>query len=239
MDDTRALRWAVASGYLVVLLGVAGASFERGAPVFGAADSEVAAFFVQYRTELLIQSLLLVLSAGVSVWFLAGLRSYLLRAEGPTGVYATLAYGAGVLGVGISALLHGPQVALAMVADGELAPGLAAAMGGLGFVLSLIALVPTAVMLAAVAAASLRTGVFPRWLAWLSAITAALHVAAWFGVLVTEGPLAPGGALTYVVYLLYVVWLISVTTMMVMRLRGPTRVDATSSSPDHLVGPSV
>ena len=77
-------RWGAATGFVAFALGAAAASFERGAPGANAAAKEVAAFFSDYRVELLVQSLLFVLSAGAWLWFLGSLRSYLLRAEGGT-----------------------------------------------------------------------------------------------------------------------------------------------------------
>lgn len=57
------------SGLVALALGVGGASFERGAPGVGASAQEVAEFFQTYRTELLTQSLLMLLSAGALLWF--------------------------------------------------------------------------------------------------------------------------------------------------------------------------
>lgn len=65
-------------------------------------------------------------------------------------------------------------------------------------VLSMIAFLPQAVMLAAVAAVVLRTGVFPMWRGWLSAVGAVVPVIGWFGVGAGDGPLASGGWFTYV-----------------------------------------
>jgi hypothetical protein len=38
------------------------------------------------------------------------------------------------------------------------------------------------------------------------------------GLVVDSGPLVPGGGLTYVLYLLTAVWLVAVTSVMVVRL---------------------
>lgn len=78
-------------------------------------------------------------------------------------------------------------------------------------------------MLAAVAAVVLQTAVFPVWLGLLSAVGAVVHVIGWFGVGAGDGPLAPGGWFTYVPYMLLLVWLASVTTIMVVRLGRSTR----------------
>src|SRR4029079_13051776 len=181
MSASKWERWAAATGYLVFALGMA-AAFERGAPPANAPVEESLAFFRAYRSELLAQSLLFVLSAGVYIWFFGSLRSFLLRAEGETGRLASVAFGAGVIWAGLQMVLQSAQVALAMGASGDLAPALAGLIGDLTYALSLIAYVPLAVMLAAVAVVSLRTGALPAFLGWLSALTAAANVAMSLGI---------------------------------------------------------
>jgi hypothetical protein len=75
-------RWNAASGYVVTVLGIAGAVFERGGPPFTAPIEEVVAFWSKYQRELLAQSVMFVLSAGAYPWFFASLRSSLMRADG-------------------------------------------------------------------------------------------------------------------------------------------------------------
>ena len=214
-------RWGAASGYLVLALGIAAAAFERGAPPANAPAEESLAFFTTYRSELRMQSLLFVLSAGVYVWWFGSLRSFLLRAEGETARLASVAFGAGVIWAGLQLVLQSVQVALAMSVGGEVTPALAGILGDLTYALSVIAYVPMAVMLTAVATVSLRAGVFPAWLGWLSALVAAGNLVMSLGIVVDSGPLVPGGALTYVLYALMPIWLVAVTTVMVVRLGKP------------------
>lgn len=211
-------RWGAATGYLVFALGIAAAAFERGAPPANAPIEDTLAFLSTYRAELLVQSLLFVLSAGVYIWFFGSLRGFLWCAEGETGNIAETAFGAGLVWAGLQMVLQSAQVALAMGASGDLEPALAGVISDLTYALSVIAYVPMAVMLIAVAAATFRTGVFPRWLGWLSALTAAMNIFMSLGIVVSSGVLVPGGGLTYVIYLLTVVWLLATTTLMFTRL---------------------
>lgn len=210
-------RWESASGYLVILLGLAAAAFERGAPPATAPVEETLSFLVTFRRELLAQSLLFVLSSGVYLWFFGSLRSYLLRAEGGTGRLATVAYGAGVMWAGMQMVFQGAQVAMAMGAGGHLEPALAGMVGDLAYALSVVAYVPAAMMLAAVAVLSLRTKAFPAWVGWLSALTAAANLIMSLGILAESGPLVPGGLMTYLLYALMPVWLAATTTVMIRR----------------------
>jgi hypothetical protein len=203
MEPDRWERWGAASGFL-------------------APRSKVAAYFVQYRTELLVQSLLMVLSAGALLWFLGSLRSVLARAEGGTGRLSAVAFGAGLVGVGLQAAIQAPQSALAMASDGSLDPHLAAMMSNLGYVLSAIAYVPLAVMLVAVALVTLRTRALPVWIGWLSALTAVTYLILTAGIALDSGPLALGASGTYVPYALTVIWLAATTTAVIRRLGRPS-----------------
>jgi hypothetical protein len=215
----------------VLALGIAAAAFERGAPPANAPAEQSLAFFTAYRSELRTQSLLFVLSAGAYVWWFGSLRSFLLRVEGETGRLSTIAFGAGVIWAGLQMVLQSVQVALAMGAGGDVAPALAGMLGDLTYALSVIAYIPMAVTLAAVAVVSLRTGVFPSWLGWLSTLVAAANLVMSLGIVADSGPLVPGGALTYVLYALMPIWLAAVTTVMVVRLGKPASTRPISTVP--------
>jgi hypothetical protein len=64
-------RWDGASGYVVIVLGIAGAAFERGSRPLTAPIEEVVAFWSKYQRELLTQSVMFVLGAGAYCGFSA------------------------------------------------------------------------------------------------------------------------------------------------------------------------
>jgi hypothetical protein len=74
---------------------------------------------------------------------------------------------------------------------------LAGLFGSVLWALSVIAYVPFAVMLAAVAVVSLRTRALPAWLGWFSGFAAMAHLIMSIGLVAESGPLVPGGVLTY------------------------------------------
>jgi hypothetical protein len=231
MSQQTPERWHAASGYVVIVLGIAGAAFERGSPPLTAPVEEVVAFWSTYQRELLAQSMLFVLSAGAYVWFFGSLRSVLLRAEGGTGTLSTIAFGAGIVSAGLQMILQCFQVALAVAAPDALERGVIALFGSLGWALSVIAYVPMGVMLGAVAAVSFAHRAFPRWLAWFSSATSLAHFVMTLGLVVKSGPFVPGQAATYVLYAIALLWLIATTTVMVFGMdqtpnlesRGGTR----------------
>ena len=227
-------RWAAASGYVVVLFGVAGAAFERGGPPLNAPVDQTIAFFSTYRSELLSQSLMFVLSAGAYLWFFGVLRTFLLQAEGGPGMLSTIAFGAGIVSAVIQMVFQGFQVALAVASNHPVEPTLAALFSNAILALSVIAYVPLAVMLTAVAVVSLRDHAFPAWLGWLSAFAAMAHVLMSIGLVLEGGPLVPGGTLTYGLYAVSLLWLVATTTVMVVRSGRPHRFE-----PFNRGGPTV
>jgi hypothetical protein len=221
-------RWAAASGYVVVLFGMAGAAFERGGPPLYAPVEQTIAFFSTYRSELLLQSLMFVWSAGAYVWFFGVLRTFLLQAEGGPGMLSTIAFGAGILSAGIQMVFQGFQVALAVASNHPVEPALAVLVSNANFALSVIGYVPVAVMLTAVAIVSLRDRAFPAWLGGLSAFAAVVHAVMSIGLVVEGGPLVPGGTLSYSLYAVLLLWLVATTTVMVARSGGRTTDRKTS-----------
>jgi hypothetical protein len=223
MDQRHTERWNATSGYVVILLGIAGAAFERGSPTATAPIEDAMAFWAKYPTELLIQSVMFVLSAGAYVWFFGSLRSVLQRAES-SGTVSTVAFGAGIISASLQMVLQALQVALVMAARGQLDRAAVALFANLMWAVSVITYVPVAVMLGAVAVVSLRHGAFPRWLAWFSAAASLAHLSMTVGLVVDNGPFVPGASLTYALYAILLLWLIATTTVMVFGSgrRSPT-----------------
>jgi hypothetical protein len=215
-------RWGAAAGIGAFVLGGAAASLERGAPAIGAPAQDVARFFSAYRGELLAQSFLFVLSAGAWLWFLGSLRSYLLRWEGGAGTLSTVAFGTGVIGIGIQALIQAPQSALAMASRDPVEPSVAAVMANMGYAFNVIAYIPLAVMLGAVTVLSVRTSAFPMWMASLSAGAAVAFVVMSAGIAVDSGPLAAGAWPTFIPYVAIAVWLLSASILLLKRTAGET-----------------
>src|SRR5688572_29446349 len=215
MSGWNSERWNAASGYLVILLGIAGAAFERGGPAANAPIEDTLRFVSTYRTELLAQSVMFVLSAGAYLWFFGALRGVLVSAEKGTATISTIAFGAGIISSGMQMILQALQVALALAVRDQVASGIAGLFGSLMWAVSVIAYVPVAVMLAAVALVSLRHRALPCWLAWFSGAASLAHLIMSLGLVAERGPLVPGGALTYALYAILLAWLLAITTVMV------------------------
>lgn len=209
-------RWGAASGFAALVAGGAGGALERGWPS-GDDPAAVAAFIAEHRGAILGQSVLFLLSSAIYLWFLASLRGHLARAEGGTARLSNAALGAGVAWAALGMLAQAFQVGITMSVRHGVQPALMWTMAATFAIANL----PCAVMLAATAVVSLRHGAFPRWLGVISAVAASAQLLLFSGLVVTTGPLAPNGWLTYVLYPLFLVWLVPTTVVMIRRASSP------------------
>jgi hypothetical protein len=217
MNETRWQRWAAASGFVALAFGAAAVALERPWP----STSDPAAFpafLADNRGAILAQSMLFVVSAGLFMWFLGSLRSFLIEAEGGTGRLSTLAFAAGMIGYGLNVVGQAPQITLTLPSAAGMAPGSAAVLTDLGWVMLIVANIPLAVMFFAVAVVSLRTRAFPVWLGWLAVVAAAAAVLLSLAVVDPSGPLAPQGWASYLLYPASIVWLVPAATVMIRRI---------------------
>lgn len=207
------------SGLAALAFGGAAVVFERSEPGGDPSPGELVDFYLANRTELLVQSVLFVLSAGAFLLFTAGLRGYLDRAEGHSGRMSSVVYAAGLVWVALEMVMQAPQIALARAA-GELAPQVTSVVNDVGVALAAIAYVPVVVLVAMVGVCAFLTDAFPAWVGWLSSLAAVAHLLAWVGVALDGGPFVPGGWAPFVVYPVFVVWLVAVIAVMISRA-GP------------------
>jgi hypothetical protein len=238
MNETRWQKWAAASGFVALAFGAAAVALERPWP----STSDPAgfpAFLADNRGAILAQSMLFLISAGLFMWFLGSLRSFLIEAEGATGRLSTLAFAAGMIGYGLNVVGQAPQITLTLPSAAGMEPASAAVLTGLGWVMLIVANIPLAVMFFAVAVVSLRTRVFPVWLGWLAVVAGTAAVLLSFAVVDPSGPLAPQGWASYLLYPASIVWLVPAATVMVRRIgRRPaatTRPELTKRT-EQLIG---
>jgi hypothetical protein len=158
---------------------VVGSIFVGDLPDADASEQEIADYLADggNHTRNIIGAYLWVVGALFFLWFLTGLRSDLRRAEGGTGALSNLTFGAGVAfaavwmvsAAALSSVAYAIELGDAPVSDPDLVRvlpatgGLLLLLGG-GFA-GLLVLVATSL-------AIFRTGVLPRWLAWLGIVAA-------------------------------------------------------------------
>lgn len=220
MDETRWERWGAASGFGAILTGAAAIMFERGPLSASDPIAKITAYYTDNHDALRAQALLFVIGAGFFVWFAGSLRSFLARAEGGSGRLSTVAFGAGVASTVVTLVALAFQVGLASATRDAGQPALVGTIDAL-FV---IANLPLAVMLIAIAVLTFRTAAFPAWLGWLSVVAALAQLLPVLGIALDGGPLAADGWLSaYLPYPLYALWLACTAALTVARLGAPGR----------------
>lgn len=214
MTSTLIKNFSVATGYLSLLCGLGAVALERPWP---STPEDVTTFLAANRAAVLWQGLLFLLGGALFMWFLGALRSFMIRSEPNRGRVTMVAFAAGMVGYGMTMLALAPQLALTLPDRGWIGTATAAMAVDLGYVMLMVANVPIAVMYVAVAVVSLRDRVFPPWLGWLSAAAAGSCVVLVCSLIDPSGPVAPQGWLSYLMYLVPVIWLAATPTAMLLR----------------------
>lgn len=223
MNEMRWQRWGAASGFGAILTGAVALMFERGPLSASDPVAKMVAYYADNHDALRAQALLFVIGAGFFLWFAGSLRSFLRRAEDGSARLSNTAYGAGVASTVVTLVALSFQVGLAGAARDTGLPALVGTMDAL-FV---IANLPLAVMLLAVAVVTFRAAAFPAWLGCLSIVAALAQVVPVLGIALDGGPLAADGWLSaYLPYPLYALWLACTAAVTVARLGAPGRSPA-------------
>jgi hypothetical protein len=177
---SRTERWAPIGGIVFVVLMVSGSFFLVGdVPRAAAPEQEIAAYLADSDNHMrnIIGLYLWTVGALAFLWFLTRLRSDLRGAEGGTGALSNLAFGAEVAFAAVwmvsAAALGSVAYAIALRGAPISNPDLVRVLPPMGGLLLLLGGgFAGLLLLLAASVVILRTGVFPRWLAWLGIVAA-------------------------------------------------------------------
>jgi MFS family permease len=174
MSTPRRDFWTPAAGILAALTFVFGLAAAANSPDSDDSDAQILSWYADHghRIGVIIGAFVLAFCGLFLLWFASGLRQRLRLAEGPEGRLANVALGGGVL---LVALLWVGAAALAAVPAGQSIGGtplsnadVARFFPSLGFGSILIfAMFGAIALIDATSVVIMRTGVLPRWLAWL------------------------------------------------------------------------
>ena len=172
-------RWAPIGGIAFVVLMVVGSMLISDVPAADATAQQIAGYLADSGNHArnIIGAYLWLIGALAFLWFLVRLRNDIRRAEGGMGSRSSLAFGAGVTftavwlvsGAAFVAVPYAIELMDAPISDPDLvrllpSTGRLLLLHGAGFAALLVVL--------ATSVAIFRTGVFPRWLAWLGIVAA-------------------------------------------------------------------
>jgi len=187
MQQPRRDFWTPLAGVLAAATFVAGVILSSASPSESDSDAKVIAWYTHHGHRLanLTGAYLLAACGLFLLWFVSGLRQHLRAAEGPGGRMANVALGGGIVCV---AMLWAGAAALASISGAESFGGappirnadLARFLPQVGFAaILLFAMFGAIALLDATSIVILRTGILPRWFAWLGFVCAVVLL---FGV---------------------------------------------------------
>jgi hypothetical protein len=167
-------RWTALSGIVFVALMLGGAAFVTDVPEADASAREISGYLADSgnHTRNIVGAYIWVLGGLAFLGFLAGLRSVLRRAEGDPGTLSSLVFGAGVVFTAVWSASAATLAAVAYAVEFSDAPvnnpDIVRVLPQLGSLLLLLGGGFAGILLvAATSVLVFRTGVLPRWLAWL------------------------------------------------------------------------
>jgi hypothetical protein len=198
-------RTPIAAGLAFVVLAVAGNALQGTMPELHGDAGAVARFYAGAPTRIAVAMMLSLISLFFLTVFLAALARALEDAEPRGGWAGGMARAGGTAAVALLAGGFALNSAGALRAGeaGPVDPGTAAVFYDAGLALSgLAAPVGMAALLAATASVVLRSGAFPRWFGWSSAVGALL------------GIVTP---VSFVLLLLFPVWVVAACVALLRR----------------------
>lgn len=178
-------RWSPISGIVFVALWI---SLFVVAKDPGDTDAEITAYFADddNRTRQVWTFFLVLGAALFFVWFLTVLRGRLAQAEGRPGPLTALAFGAGLVALGLWIVADVFFAAVAFALDFTendlytVDPNTFRLLDNMGYTLWFSGTTIASLVVIAASILSVRTGLLPKWLGWLGFVAAATMLVAFF-----------------------------------------------------------
>ncbi len=208
-------RWAAATGALFSVFLVVGFFVIGSLPGLDDSPADTAGFYVDHRRRILIGVILIGLALSLFLWFIGSLGAA-LREAGEQRL-AAVAFGAGVALVALVAVAIAIVAALAEVTAGRGGQGVTQALNDLQWSLGVLTPFPAFVFIEAAGIAILRSGLLARWFGWVSIAGSVLFLlggTTWK----RNGLWAPDGAYTQILVIVFAVWVLAASLLLVQRL---------------------
>jgi hypothetical protein len=179
-------RWWPATGIVFVALWIVAFAITGSSPESNDSDAKILAYYADsgHRTRDMVAFFLVLAALLFFVWFLAVLRDRLVRAEGAVGGLTAAAFGAGLVSAALwmvgTAFFIAPSATRIDTNKFQLNANTFRILNDLGYGVWFSATTIAAVTVVSTAVLSLRTGLLPKWLAWLSFVVAATMLVAFF-----------------------------------------------------------
>ncbi len=216
MANDRWERLAPLSGIVFVALIIAGFAVFGTPPKADEPIDKITTFFTVHRSRMLLGWSMVGLAVVFFFWFLGSLRSALARAEGGTGRLSSVAFASGVAKAGLFLAVGAVLGTLVYRVAGEGNAAVIRALFDLQIFLGLVSQVPLAVLMIAASVVMIRTSSAPRWLGWAGLLLGLFQLVA-MAAFAESGAMAPGGAIPKVAFILFGLWVLAVSILMLLR----------------------
>jgi len=169
-------RWSPLAGVLAVAGIVVAFALTTSSPSTTDPDAKIAGYFAKdaHHSRSQIGFLVAVIGVLFLLWFFSQLRARIVAAEGANPRLGALAWGGGVVSAVLwlcaFALFSGPGFAADDTSKFRLDPNTFRLTSDIGYELWVAAIMVGALVVWAASAVALRSGLFPRWFAWLGII---------------------------------------------------------------------
>ena len=179
-------RWGPFTGVLAVICWIVSFIVGSDSPDSSSSDAKIAGFYTSHSHQIHDAIALFVFLAGILflLGFLAALRSRLMEAEGAPGRLTALAFGSGVasavLFVIAIAFFLSPAITANDTGKFRLDPNTYRLFQDTGYVMWVGAVIVGALVVWATSAIALRSGLLPKWFAWLGVLAGILQLLAVF-----------------------------------------------------------
>ena len=215
MDKATWDKLAAAGGIVGVVLFIVAGPLYGSPPGVDEDAQSVASFFSDNRGQVLTAIFLQGLGVLALLWFVAALVTAMRRVGEDR--LAAAAFGSFLLAFSIGgvAAITRSTLAYSIADEGS---DLVLPLYHLSVVFDVFVNVLGAGLFLAVGAATLRTGLFPRWWGWLSGLAGLLLIigaTAW----ARDGFWSPTGGAAFVCFVLFLVWTLVTSVLLTMRTR--------------------
>ena len=169
-------RRGTALGIPAVLLLAVGFALAANGPGTDASDAKISSWYASssHQHAQILGFIGFTLGVVCLIGFLAALRERMAAAEGTSSAGSYLAFGAGLVSAGLFALSIGlfsvPGLLASDTSAAEVAPSAYRMFYTAGFASWAVATMVAAVPVIAASVSALRTGLFPRWFAWVGVV---------------------------------------------------------------------
>lgn len=213
-------RLAASSGFGFAVLILLSSLVPGAAPVYEDLAPAIADYYTESSGDIELAELLLgfaVVAALIFIGYLRGILNAADLAAGGMGRLTSVAWGAGLLGIGFAALSGVLQGAAAKLPPGT-DPGTFASLHQAGIEAVHFAEIALALFLLATGMVILATRALPAWIAWLGFLPVILWAIGFFQVVAPEQDTGPLGGAGFVAFLAFVVWSAATSLELVRRV---------------------